>query len=179
MVMLNDIKVLKITLIVIGSIFVLMLIAFGVYLLLNIQGVIESFEVNSPELEQKVLIASQGSDFKNTLVENLTQYLREKPVYIKVIDVTDLPDVNEDEWDGVVLIHTTERWKLQPDVKAYLKRAKDLSKVVLLTTSGSGKWETKDYDIDVITSASKKNELSSLTAKILARLDLILGNGDG
>lgn len=58
MVMLNDMKTLKITLIVIGSLVVLMLIAFGVYLLVNIQGVIESFEVNSPELEQKVLIAS-------------------------------------------------------------------------------------------------------------------------
>jgi len=56
--MLNDMKTLKITLIVIGSLVVLMLIAFGVYLLVNIQGVIESFEVNSPELEQKVLIAS-------------------------------------------------------------------------------------------------------------------------
>jgi len=122
---------------------------------------------------------SQGSDFKNTLVESLIQHLKGKPVYIKVIDVTVLSEVNEDEWDGVVFIHTTERWKLQPDVKAYLNRAKDLSKVVLLTTSGSGKWKTKDYDIDAITSASKKNELSSLTAKIIARLDLILENGDG
>jgi len=168
-------KTLKITLIVISSIVVVLLIAFGIYLLMNRQGVIEPFEVNSPALGQKVLIASQGSDFKNAVVESLTQYLREKPVYVNVIDVTALAKVVEDEWDAVVLIHTTERWKLQPDVKAYLDRSEDLSKVVLLTTSGSGKWKTKDFKVDVITSASKMSEINSVLKKIISRLNVILG----
>jgi len=168
-------KTLKITLIVISSIVVVLLVAFGIYLLMNRQGVIEPFEVNSPALGQKVLIASQGSDFKNAVVESLTQYLREKPVYVNVIDVTALAKVVEDEWDAVVLIHTTERWKLQPDVKAYLDRSEDLSKVVLLTTSGSGKWKTKDFKVDVITSASKMSEINSVLKKIISRLNVILG----
>lgn len=90
-------KVLKITLIVIGSIIGLLLIAFGIYLLLNIQGEAESFEVGSPELEQKVLIANQGSNFKNALVDSLTEHLKEKSFYIKVVDVSALGEVNEDE----------------------------------------------------------------------------------
>lgn len=168
-------KTLKITLIVISSIVVVLLVAFGIYLLMNRQGVIEPFEVNSPALGQKVLIASQGSDFKNAVVESLTQYLREKPVYVNVIDVTALAKVIEDEWDAVVLIHTTERWKLQPDVKAYLDRSEDLSKVVLLTTSGSGRWKTKDFNVDVITSASKMSEINSVLKKIISRLNVHFG----
>ncbi len=74
-------KALKITLIVIGSLVVLFLIAFGVYLLLNIQGEAESFEMGSPLLEQKVLIATQGSEFKNALVDSFITYLKEEPLY--------------------------------------------------------------------------------------------------
>lgn len=167
-------KVLKIILIVIGSIIGLLLVAFVIYLLLNIQGEAESFEVGSPELEQKVLIASQGSNFKNALVDSLTEHLKEKSFYIKVVDVSALGEVNEDEWNALVLIHTTQQNRLQPDVKEYLNRAKDLSMVILVTTSGPGEWKTKDYEVDIFTSASKMDELSSLTTKILARLDLIL-----
>jgi len=168
-------KALKITLIVIGSIVVIFLIASGVYLVLNIQGEAESFEVGSPLLAQKVLIASQGSDFKNALVKSLTEHLKEKPIYIKVVDVSALSEVNEDEWDALVFIHTTEKYRLQPNVKEYVDRAKDLSKVMLITTSGSGKWKTKDYDVDIITSASKMDEVGPLTTTILAHLDSILG----
>ncbi len=171
-------KALKIILIVLGSIVALFIIIFAVYLLLNRQGVIESSEVGSPDFEQKVLIASQGSNFKNALVESLTLHLKKKSVYIKVIDVTTLHEVNEEEWDAMVIIHTTEKGGLQPDVKKYNDRAKDLDKVVFITTSGSGKWKTRDYDIDVITSASSNDELNSLPAEILARLDLILGQNN-
>ena len=167
-------KAIKIILMVIGGIIVLLVVIFGVFWLINRQGVIEPFEIGSTEMEHKVLIASQGSDFKNALVESLTTHLKEKPIFINVIDVTTLDEINEDEWGAVVLIHTTEQWKLQPDVKAYLDRAQDLNKVVVLTTSGSGEWKTEDYNIDVITSASKNEELPLLIAEILTRLDAIL-----
>lgn len=169
-------KALKIILIIIGAIVALLFIALVIYWLVGRQGVVESFDVGSPELEQKVLIASQGSDFKNALVESLTTHLHAK-IYIKVIDVTTLAGVDEKDWDAIVIIHTTEQWKLQPDVKKYFDRARNLNKVVLVTTSGSGDWETKDYDIETITSASKTEELPTLFNKILARLDAILKKG--
>ena len=50
----------------------------------------------------------------------------------------------------------------------------DLDKVILITTSGPGTWETDDYDVDIITSASKKEELPGLTKDILRRLDVRL-----
>lgn len=168
-------KVLKIVLIGIGCVIVLIGIALGAYKLLYSQGVAESFEVNSPELKQKVLIATQGSTFKDTLVAGLTEHLEQKPVYIKGVDVSALPEVNEDGWNAVVLIHACESGKLQPDVEKYLGRAKNLNKVVLLTTSGSGTWKTEDFNIDTITTASKKDRVSSLVTDVLTRLDGILG----
>ena len=114
------------------------IIAFGIYLLVNIQGLIEPFEINSPDAKQKVLIASQGSGFKNMLVSGLVDKIKDSPTYVRVIDVTSLSEVDDADWNAVVLIHTTEYGRMQPDAREYLGRVKELDKVILVTTSGSG-----------------------------------------
>lgn len=167
-------KVLKIVLIIIGAIVALLVIVFVIYLLVNRQGVIESFDVGNPGLAQNVLIASQGSAFKNAIVESLTTHLKERQLFIKVIDVTTLGEVNEDDWDALVFIHTTEQWKLQPDVEKFLARARDLDKIILLTTSGQGDWKTDKYDVETITSASKKEEMPTLLPALYMKLDKLL-----
>jgi hypothetical protein len=167
-------KFLKIALLVIGGIVVLLAILFGIYLLVNRQGVIESSDVGEPDFEKRVLIASQGSSFKNALVDELSTYLKEKKVYLKIVDVTALTDIPENNWDAVILIHTTEMNKLQPDVKAYLDRIQDYGRVILITTSGPGTWKTDEYNVDIITSASKQEELPGLAKDVIKRLDLML-----
>ena len=167
-------RVLKIFLLVLGIIVVALVVLFGVYLLLNRQGVVEPFAVGTPELENKVLIASQGSDFKNVVVESLTAYLEKKPAYVEVIDVTSLSGVNEDEWDALVFLQSTEQWKLWPDVDTYLARAKNLDKVILVATSGSGDWKTDKYDVETITSASKMEEMPTLLPVLYMKLDQLL-----
>ncbi|GAI74015.1 unnamed protein product, partial [marine sediment metagenome] len=109
-------------------------------------------------------------------VKGLSTNLEQRQIYIKVLDVTVLSGVSEEDWDAVVLIHSVEMSKLQSDVKAFLDRAHDLDKVILITTSGPGTWETDDYDVDIITSASKKEKLPGLTKEILRRLDVLLSN---
>ncbi len=169
-------RVVRLFIILIGSAVVLFVALATVYLLSHRQRVISSSEIKTPGATKNVLIASQGSTFKNGLVESLRVYLQKRPYNLKIIDVTMLGEIDEADWDALVLIHTTEKWQLQPDVKKYLDRAKDLSKVVLVTTSGNGRWKTRDYKVDAITSASKKNELSSLTALIIDRIEMILAN---
>jgi len=150
------------------------IIAFGIYLLVNLQGVIEPFEINSPDAIHKVLIASQGSGFKNMLVSGLVDRIKDSPTYIKVVDVTSLSEVNEADWNAVVLIHTTQRGRMQPDARKYLGRAGELDMVILVTTSGSGKWKTEEFDIDTLTSASRKAKVGLLVNTITHRLEAIL-----
>lgn len=167
-------KALKIVLIVIGVLVVLIVALFAVFWLIYKQGVVEPYALGNPNADTKVLIASQGSDFKNTLVDSLTSRLADESMYMKVIDVTGLGEVNENDWDAVVLIHTTENWRLQSDVKAYLDRVHGLSKIIVVTTSGSGEWKSEDYDVDVVTSASKTEELPGMVKHIVARLEQIM-----
>ena len=134
--------------------------------------VAESFEVKSPELKNRVLIATQGSEFKDAVVAGIVDHLKQRLVYIKVIDVAALPKVNEDKWNAVVVIHTWENWKPQADAKDYLERVKDLSKVIVLTTSGDGDYKIEG--VNAITSASVMIDISARTLDINNRIDSIL-----
>ena len=168
-------KVVKIGLIVIGSIVGLLIIAAVGYRFLFSQGIAESFEVNSPELTIKVLIASQGSGFKDALVSGIIEDLEKKPIYMNVVDVSALPEIKEDEWNALVVINTCQSGILQPDVKDYLTRIKKPENVVLLTTSGSGNWKPEESPVDSISTASKKKNIGPLVAEILERVEMILG----
>ena len=134
--------------------------------------VAESFEVNTPELKHRVLIATQGSEFKNAVVAGIVDHLKQRHAYIKVIDVAALPQVNENKWNAVVVIHTWENWKPQADAKAYLERVQDLSKVIVLTTSGRGDYKMEG--VNAITSASVMTDISARILDIKNRLDSIL-----
>ena len=148
-------KILKRVLIVLGSLIILFVIAFGIYLFLNIQDIAEAFEVGSPDSGRKILIATQGSEYKDLMVDTLTARLKGEDVYISVIDISGLKEINEKDWDAEVIIHTTEAWELPDPVKEYLNRIENPDEVILLITSGGGEWKPEDCKVDILTSASK------------------------
>lgn len=141
------------------------------------QKVAESFEVNSPTLSTKILIATQGSSFKEALVMSLIEQLRTQAVYINVVDVSALPTMKEDDWQAIVIVNTCEGGQMQTDVNAYLAQAKALQKVVLLTTSGSGTWQPTGLSIDSISSASRKQRIAPLVVEMVQRVQSILKSG--
>jgi hypothetical protein len=167
-------KVLKTIIIVFAMVVFLLIVLFGIYLVTHRQGAIKPSEIVNPEANKSILIASQGSKFKNELLDSVTARLKNKPLSVKVIDVTTLHQISEADFLAIVIIHTTEKWKMPTDVMKFLDRAKDLKKIMLVTTSGAGDWKTKDYSVDVITSASARSELRVLPARISAWIDSTL-----
>jgi hypothetical protein len=96
-------------------------------------------EVNSRNTAHaKVLIATQGSDFKDSVVAGVVAHLKHRPVYVKVVDVSALAHVQETDWDAIVVIHTWEMGKPQADAQKFISRAQDPRKVFVLSTSGKG-----------------------------------------
>jgi hypothetical protein len=168
-------KVLKKILIVLGSLIVLFIIVFGIYLLMNRQGVAESFEVGSADMSKKILIASQGSEYKNLMVDTLTSRLKGEDIYISVIDISGLNQINQKDWDAEIIIHTTEGYKLPVPVKEYLDSIENPDEVILLVTSGSGQWKPESYKVDILTSASKVAEISKLADSIMVKVNSLLG----
>jgi len=166
--------ILKKILIGIGAIIVLFVIIFGIYLIIHIQDVAEPMEVGSPEMDKKVLIATQGSEYKNALLDTLVVRLKGEDVYISVIDISDLSEINQEDWDAEVIIHTTEGWKLPDPVKEYLDRIDNPNEVILLITSGDGSWKPEECKVDVLTSASKVTDISEKSNSIEKKINSLL-----
>lgn len=132
----------------------------------------KSFEVNSPSNKDHILIATQGSKFKDSIVHEVINALKTKSIYIRVIDVSDLTAVKESDWTAIIILHTWENWKPQKDAKLFIGQIKDRQKLIVLSTSGQGNYVIEG--IDGITSASKltnipgkANELTERVTKLL------------
>jgi hypothetical protein len=152
-------------------------VVLGLFLLLSgyryheSMAVARSFEVNAPELDRRVLIATQGSRFKEAVVDAVVSRLRQRPVYIKVIDLSLLGGVQAAEWSALVVLHTWENWNPQLAAKRFVRRANAPEKVVVLATSDDG--EDKMAGVDAIT-ATEVEEAPPYAEAILARLEPLL-----
>jgi len=168
-------RALKITSIILGAFIAVLVIVFIAYYLIYSQEVIEPFEVNSPDLETKVLVGSQGSDFKNSLLEKLTERIGKKDIYMKTIDVTTLSGIKEESWNAIILINAIQWSKLQKDVRIFLNSSQVNDRIIMFATSGDGDVKPKECKIDTITSASRLNKVDEKLEGILSKLEPILG----
>jgi hypothetical protein len=167
-------KILLIAGIILGTIIVILTVFYIILVIFYGQEKAEEFEVNKPPIDIKMLVAYQGSAYKNTLVENLLNQLKDESIYIKLIDVDGLENIRLSDWDCVVIINTCERGTMNDSVKSFLKRADSLDRIILHTTSGGGVWKTKDFNIDTITGASDLEDIDKVTDDILKRIITIL-----
>jgi hypothetical protein len=119
--------------------------------------VIEERSINENSDKQSVLIVSQGSEFKNKVIEGVIEEIEPRGDFLKVIDATALPNENSNEWDAMLIIHTMEIWQPQADVKNFLSKNYDPNKMIVFATSSSG--EIQMEGIDGFTGASILEEV--------------------
>lgn len=149
-------KWLKIIIWIIATPVALMLIALATYVIINQQGVIEPFEVGDPKSKTKILIASQGSNFKSKLVNNLASQLNDSETYLSIVDCTMLGNENVADWDAVIIIHTMQMHFMPEEVEKFLQQSDDFSKLMMVSTSGAGDEVVEGFDVDAISSASRE-----------------------
>lgn len=155
-------KLLKILAIIFGSIIGFILAAFAVYVFLYYPRRAESFQINTPNPSQRIIIATQGSDFKNTLVKILCDSLEKSSVYIEGMDVKKLAEVNDEDWDRILIINSFIIL-LNRNVDRFLNRAVTRENILLYVTSGGADWLPQpELTVDAFTSASKKEYIKDL-----------------
>ncbi|MCF4102709.1 hypothetical protein L1I30_13610 [Gillisia sp. M10.2A] len=129
------------------------------------------YYVNSPKLETKLLIATQGSELKTAVVNGVVDHYKDEDIYIKVIDVYSLFSVNLEKWDAVVILNSWQYWTPSKNVMEFLKESKGKQdKLVVLSTSGDPDVE----GIDAISGESIKEKIPEYTEEIILRVDKIL-----
>ncbi len=161
--------------IILGIVFVFFALL-GTYVVVNWQGVIEPFQVGNPDTMNKILIASQGSEFKNNLLDNLVQQLETEDNYLYVVDCTKLDSENVADWDAIVIIHSAQMHELPGAAELFLKRAADHSKVMLVSTSGAGDDKIEGFAVDAVSTASHIEITHKVINWLMPRIESRLNN---
>jgi len=115
-------------------------------------GVAESYTVNNPMLKDKLLIATQQSEYKDKVTKSISDYYQGKDLFVSVIDVTELDASLLDKYDAFVILHTCQMWKPPKKVRSFLKHKNEKSKIFTVCTSGPGDLRTEG--VDGVSSAS-------------------------
>jgi len=116
----------------------------------------EYFGKNSAAI--KLLIATQGSTYKDELTRKLIHELYSEQIYIDKCDIIHLPNKNPNEYHAIILIHTWEISKPPKEVRELLSKIDNSHKVFALSTSGNG--EEKIARVDGISGASISSEIN-------------------
>ena len=135
--------------------------------------VAESYDINASVLQKKLLIATQGSEFKNIVTGGIVDYFKQDSVYVKVIDVSSLTTVDPKDFNALVVIHTWENWKPPAEVKTFMDRTKNYrDKIVVVTTSGKGSFKMEE--VDAIAGESVLDDAPEIVKKMIFKLTAIL-----
>jgi hypothetical protein len=121
-----------------------------------------AFEINAPNQPTHVLVASQGSEFKNALVAAVCDRLRAQPVFIKGIDVGDLDGIEIGRWDKVLVINTAMMDVMSGPVRRLVERGEDLDHVMIFVTSGGADFKPADIEVDALSGASRRADVQRL-----------------
>jgi protein tyrosine phosphatase (PTP) superfamily phosphohydrolase (DUF442 family) len=149
----------------------LTLVALSWYKLHYSMDIVDPFAVTVKNPQHRLLIATQGSDYKNAVVDRLIDKLKTRSIDIQVIDVSALANVEVNDWSAIVILHTWESWQPQVDAKLFTRRQAIHDKIIIITTSGNG--TSKMDGIDAITSASELSDAEQHVVEIVGRLDVI------
>jgi hypothetical protein len=158
----------------VGAAVIVLATAFWLYLARHQMTAATHSEVGERDGRPAVLVATQGSEYKNAVTQTLLGHLGSRAPYVRVMDVATLPSVIEREWDAIVLIHTWEKWKPEPNARAFIERAHDRRKIVVPTTSGAG--DERIPCVDAVTSASELDRAHRDGIELERRVDDVLAN---
>lgn len=132
--------------------------------------------MNSPDQPTRILVATQGSEFKNGLVAAVCDRMRKQPVSIKVIDVGALDAVNTGDRNKVLVINTAMMNIMSAPARRLFARGEGLDKVLLFVTSGGADFRPADLAVDALSGVSRKGDTNRLADVIL---DWAIGEGRG
>lgn len=147
-------KPLKISLIVVGIAVVVFAGVMLSYRFLRTMDVIDNAEINQSATGDHVLVATQGSNFKDSVMDQVKKDMEGKNVHVSIIDTTKIDNVEADNYDKIVIFTTVQSDDIPENVTTFMNDNNDKS-IHIAVTADSGRWDDKPKDIDAISEASK------------------------
>jgi hypothetical protein len=113
---------------------------------------ISSYSINSDNSKNRILIATQKTNYKDDAMQAIIGNFDKQNVFISVIDVRQLPNIVSDDWDKIIIFSAIKMYEFHPGIVKYLKNSKNDDRIFMYNTSG-GTLMTYG-EIDTVTSAS-------------------------
>ncbi len=132
--------------------------------------------IGATDSKNRLLIASQDSEFKDAVVSKVVEDFKKERVLIEIIDLANLSKKRSKEYEAIVILNDYKFFRINRHVREFLKSVNeyDRKKVVLLTTAGSPSLMVKGTDVDAISSASKNANADSVSEMIIRKVNTIL-----
>ncbi|MFD1551769.1 hypothetical protein [Putridiphycobacter roseus] len=127
-------------------------------------GVVAVFEKGDKASNLKVLVVTQGSDFKKEVVKGVLEDEVFDTIYFKVIDATDLKTVEPADWNAIILIHTWEKFSPEKNTADFIEKYYDEKKMFVMATSAAG--DNAIAGVNGITGASDLSKVETDVAEI-------------
>ena len=121
-----------------------------------------------------VLIATQSSKFKRSLVSEIKDTLKKNNCYVKVVDVRGLNDISTLEYNAVVILNRCMAGRPDPRVESFIDTTEQKDKVILLTTGQLDSWKPDSKEVDAMTSASTMSESAKIAQTIAGKVLMLL-----
>ena len=167
-------KVLKWILIIVVSVFILFISAALIFRLTFSPKNMKAFSINAPSSKTKILLATQDTKFKEQVLKQLEQDYQNKPVFFQIIDVKDISTFDPGNWHKILIFNAIESDKISETGENFVNQYSNTNKIILIATSGSGKWEKNNLNIDTLTVASKQENLNKVISYIEKHIDPII-----
>ena len=132
--------------------------------------------IGTIDSKNKLLIATQKSEFKEAIVSKVVKAFEGNNIFIEVIDVINLPNTQTNDYEAIVILSEYKFFQINQNVEKFLKSIDDSEKkkIVLLTTGGSPHLIEEGSEIDAISSASKMANTGTISNSIIQKVNGIL-----
>lgn len=130
------------------------------------------FEIGETSAPQHLLIAYQGSKYKNTVVEHVTEHFSTSDIYVKGVDISYLDKVDPARWTAIFICHTWEAWRAPKEITTFVGQHPGIDNAVFLCTSGSG--EETAPGTDAISGASRLTDAEGDAQSVIVRLEQLI-----
>ncbi|MFT5891175.1 MAG: hypothetical protein ACI9Y7_001276 [Dokdonia sp.] len=157
--------------IIIVSILALLFLLATLYKIEYSMETVPSSEVNTTfkNTQQTLLIATQGSAYKDNITKGIITHFQSQDIYIQIIDVTRLDHISGQEYTAILILHTWEMGKPPQEVVSFLNTCTTCDHIVVMSTSGDG--VSKIQGVDALSGESILERAPERIEEIILKLE--------
>ena len=127
-------------------------------------------QVSAKPSGREVLIASEGSKFKNAVIEIVLAELVDEGHGVVTVDHKKLNTLNTQPFDAIVILNQCWARRLDRSVRRFLDHAPNKEKIILLTTRKDKDWKPDVPGVDAITCASNMAQVETVARSLITRI---------